>query len=104
MSDQLQSREIDLALAANLAISASDTLKILRSDDTWDQTYKYITEVVIIHDIGVQELRPHRRPQRLDDFVPIESTPSTGLGDYAPKMIYYARLQFTGRNSVMLSL
>ena len=78
LSDQLQSREIDLALAADLVISTSDTLKTLRSDDTWDQTYKYITEVATIHNIEVQERRRRKRPHMVDDFVSFESTASTG--------------------------
>jgi hypothetical protein len=40
LSDQLQSREIDLALAANLVNSTSDTLKTPRTDDEWEQMYK----------------------------------------------------------------
>ena len=45
LSDQLQSREIDLALAADFVISTSDTLKTLRSDGS------DITEVATIHTI-----------------------------------------------------
>ena len=78
LSDQLQSREIDLASAAHLVISTSDTLKTLRNDDTWDQTYKYIREVATIHNIEVQEPRRHRRPHRVDDFISFECTASTG--------------------------
>ena len=78
LSDQLQSKEIDLALAADLVISTSDTLKTLRSDDTWDHIYKYITEVATIHNIVVQELRQCWRPHRVDDFVSFQSTASTG--------------------------
>ena len=81
LSDQLQKREIDLALAADLVNSTSDTLKTLRSDDTWSQTYKYITEVATLHNIEVQELtqsRRRRRPRMVDDFISFESTASTG--------------------------
>lgn len=40
----------------------------------WDHIYKYITEVATIHNIEVQELRPHR----VDDFVSFQFTASTG--------------------------
>ncbi len=40
LSDQLQSRDLDLCFAADLVISTTDTLKTFRSDDTWDHTYK----------------------------------------------------------------
>jgi hypothetical protein len=81
LSDQLQSREIDLALAANLVNSTSDTLKTLRGDDEWDQMYKQITEMANLHDIEVVQKEPRRhnkRPQRMDDFVSFESSASTG--------------------------
>ena len=35
LSHQLKSREIDLALAADLVISTSDSLKTLRNNDAW---------------------------------------------------------------------
>ena len=49
LSDQLQSEEIDFSLAADLVTSTSDTLSTFRRDDTWDHTYKYITEVAALH-------------------------------------------------------
>ena len=61
LSDQLQSEEIDFALAADLVASTSDTLKTFRRDDTWDHTYKYITDVAALHNIQVEELRRRRQ-------------------------------------------
>ena len=48
LSDQLQREELDFAMAADLIKSTSDTLRTLRSEDTWDQTYQYITSVAIL--------------------------------------------------------
>ena len=81
LSDALQNEEIDFAFAADLVNSTSDTLKALRSNDTWDNIYKYITDVATLHNIEVQERRQRRqtrRPQRMDDFVSFEYTASTG--------------------------
>ena len=81
LSDALQNEKIDFAFAADLVNSTSDTLKELRTNDTWDHIYKYITDVATLHNIEVQNLRQHRqtrRPQRMDDFVSFESTASTG--------------------------
>ena len=51
LSDQLQREELDFAMAADLIKSTSDTLRTLSSEDTWDQTYQYITSVATIHNI-----------------------------------------------------
>jgi hypothetical protein len=72
LSDQLQKTDLDLALAADLVVSTADTLKSLRSDDSWDHTYKYITDVANLFHIEAEEQpvrRRHIRPPRLDDFV-----------------------------------
>ena len=76
-SDQLQREELDFAMAADLIKSTSDTLRTLRSEDTWDQTYQYITSVATIHNIVIEEPRQRRqtrRPQRMDDFVCMSSS------------------------------
>ena len=77
LSDQLQREELDFAMAADLIKSTSDTLRTLRSEDTWDQTYQYITSVATIHNIVIEEPRQRRktrRPQRMDDFVCMSSS------------------------------
>ena len=78
LSDQLQSREIDLTFAADLVISTSDTLK--GNNDTWDHTFtskklrnedksdniKDLTECMTLFlQLPVLAKRPHR----MDDFV-----------------------------------
>ena len=60
LSDALQNEEINFAFAADLVNSTSDTLKALRSNDTWDNIYKYITDVATLHNIQVQERRQRR--------------------------------------------
>ncbi len=64
LSDQLQSPEIDLTFAADLVLSTSDTLRVLRNDNTWNQTFKYIAS---INNIEAQEPRQRKRARRMDD-------------------------------------
>ena len=53
-----------------------DTLKSFRSDETWDHTFRYITDVATLHNIELDQARPirhRRRPQRMDEFVATSS-------------------------------
>ena len=72
LSDQLQSRDLDLHSAVELVISTKDTLISFRNDETWDHTFKYIKDVATLYNVEIEERRPtrqRRRPQRMDDFV-----------------------------------
>ena len=62
LSDQLQSKEIDLAAASDLILSTIDTLKKFRSDEAWDHTFNYIADVAKLHDIEIEERRHRKRP------------------------------------------
>ena len=77
LSDQLQSREMDLAKAADLVLATVSTLKEFRSDNQWNQIYKYVKDVADLHGICVEISRPCRRKQmsrRLQDVIVLEST------------------------------
>ena len=78
LSDQLQNKEIDMVLAAQLVVSTSETLRSIRSDDTWKQTFKYINDVANLHNITTAEPRRHRirRQPMMDGFVSFEATAS----------------------------
>ena len=64
LSDHLQSRDLDLVSAADLVISTMDTLKELRTDEKWEQVYKYINDVAALNDIEIEESRRRRRRPR----------------------------------------
>ena len=77
MSDQLQSRDIDLCSASELIESTIGTLKSFRNEDTWKNTFEYIKTVADLHHIDMEEVRPirqRRRPQRMEDFISETST------------------------------
>lgn len=70
LSDQLQSKDLDLASATDLVVSTMDTLREMRSDDKWNHTFKYITDVAALHGIEVEEPRRRsKRPRYSDDYV-----------------------------------
>ena len=77
LSDQLQSRDIDLCSASELIESTIGTLKSFRNEDTWKNTFEYIKTVADLHHIDMEEVRPirqRRRPQRMEDFISETST------------------------------
>ena len=81
LSDQLQSKQLDLAKAADLVLATKSTLTEFRTDSQWDSIYKYAVEVANLHSINVELPRPCRRkrqPRRLEGGVVLEST---GLRD-----------------------
>ncbi|XP_011410063.1 PREDICTED: zinc finger MYM-type protein 1-like [Amphimedon queenslandica] len=57
LSDQMQSSQLDYISAAQLIASTTETLKEIRTDECWDQTYKYILEVAALHGIEVEDRR-----------------------------------------------
>ena len=77
LSDQLQSRDIDLCSASELIESTIGTLKSFRNEGTWKNTFEYIKTVADLHHIDMEEVRPirqRRRPQRMEDFISETST------------------------------
>ena len=77
LSDQLQSRDIDLCSASELIESTIGTLKSFRNEDTWKNTFEYIKTVADLHHIDMEEvrqIRQRRRPQRMEDFISETST------------------------------
>ena len=74
LSDQLQSKTVDLAHAVRLVLSTTATLKDFRTDDVWNHTYKYICDVAKANNLqeGPVELHTQRRrrqPRALQDSV-----------------------------------
>ena len=67
LSDQLQSEHLDLASACELILSTIDTLKELRSDEGWEHTFKYISDVAALHNIDPEERRYRKRRQQCTD-------------------------------------
>ena len=92
LSDQLQSREMDLAKAADLVLATVSTLKEFRSDNQWNHIYKYVQDIATLHGINVDLPRPCRRKQtsrRLQDVIVLEST---GVrGDVSPSLSEHFR-------------
>lgn len=78
LSDQLQSSQLDYISAAQLIASTTETLKEIRTDKCWDQTYKYILEVAALHGIEVEDRRRKRRQTRplalQEDYIAYESS------------------------------
>lgn len=62
--DQLQSKNLDLASATDLVVSTMDQLKEMRSNDMWDHTFKYISDVATLHGIEAEDDRQPRKEQR----------------------------------------
>ena len=45
-------------------------MKKFRSDEAWDHTFNYITDVAKLHDIEIDERRRRKRPQKqVTDFI-----------------------------------
>ena len=97
LSDQLQSREMDLAKAADLVLATISTLKEFRSDDQWNHIYKYVKDIANLHGISIDLPRPCRRKQtsrRLQDGIVLESTGvrdvvSPSLSEHFKTSIYF---------------
>ena len=77
LSDQLQSRHLDLAKAADLVQATMTTVKEFRTDSQWNSIYKYAVDVENLHSIRVEHSRPSRRKEllkRLQGGIVLEST------------------------------
>ncbi len=64
LSDQLQSRDLDLHSAGELVISTNDTLILFRNDETWDHTFKYVKDVATLYNVEIEKRRPTRQRRR----------------------------------------
>lgn len=98
LSDQLQSREMDLAKAADLVLATVSTLKDFRNDSQWNHIYEYVKEVADLHGISEDLPRPCHRKQpskRLQDGIILESTGardvslSLSLSDHFKTTLYF---------------
>lgn len=77
LSDQLQSRSIDMAKAADLVSATVAILKEFRADSKWEHLFKYVQDVASLHSITADLPRTHRLrqlPQRYECGVVMEST------------------------------
>ncbi len=55
LSDQLQSKDIDMSKAAELVSATIESLNEFRSDDCrWDQVFQYTNEVAALYNIDIQ--------------------------------------------------
>ena len=71
LSDQLQSKTIDMAKAADLVSATVEVLKEFRTDSKWTHLYKYVEDVAALHNIAteISVRRVSRLPSRLDSAV-----------------------------------
>ena len=74
LSDQLQSKDLDLTKATELVVSTMDTLQELRSDETWNHTFKYITDVAALHGIEPSRCSTRSYNSALSDDYVVDST------------------------------
>jgi len=77
LSDHLQSPQTNLAKACDLTSATLETLQLFRTDEEWDNHYKYITESASFFGIDVTPRRPRRMrqvPRRLQEGILLEST------------------------------
>lgn len=74
LSDQLQCKTLDFVSASSIVMSTKQTLKDLRSIESWQHTYTYIKSVADMHDIDeiFENSRRKRPPRRIQDSVLIE--------------------------------
>ena len=86
LSYQLQSRQMDLAKAADLVTATISTLKEFRNDSQWNRIYKYVQDIANLHGISEDFQRPCRHKQtsqRLQDGIMLEST---GMRTVSPSL------------------
>lgn len=73
LSDQLQSSKIDLFRASELVSATKSMLERYRTDQQWDQIYKYASDIANMHEISTElnlrSSRKRRRPEHLDDSI-----------------------------------
>ena len=76
LSDQLQGKTVDLSIATDLILATKSLLSDLRSQSTWDNIYRYASQIADLHCIEIQPFsipRSRKRPARLDDSIVMES-------------------------------
>ena len=77
LSDQLQCKDTDMAKAAELVSATIETLNDFRSENRWDQVFKYTTEVSKLYSIDISSSSCPRRtrvtPIRLGDDIILET-------------------------------
>ena len=113
LSDFLQSRQCDLAKAADLVAATIETLEEFRSDSSWNHLFGYTQQVAEINKIPItclQQKRQKRLPQRYEEGFVLESTgsrESLSTGDDYKVNVYFPVLdtflvelkqRFTSRN------
>ena len=68
-----------MAKAADLVKATMETLQQFRSDEEWSKLYKYVKDVVSLHNIEIAALRNTRSwtvPKRFADVIILETTGS----------------------------
>ena len=80
LSDQLQSSKIDLYRASELVTASKAMLQQFRTDEYWDQIFRYVTDIANTHSIITEVDEPRssrkRRPANLDDSIITDSVGS----------------------------
>lgn len=78
LSDQLQSKDIDISKAVELVSATIETLQEFRDKESrWDEIVKYTQDVVELHDIHTLSSHPRRRrvaSRRHADAIILETT------------------------------
>ena len=75
--DDFQSPHTDMAKAADLVTATMETLQQFKSDKEWNKLYKYVADVISLHNIEISPLRfqrPRTMPKRFEDVIVLEST------------------------------
>ena len=81
LSDQLQSRQLDLIKAADLVLATISTLTEFRTNNLWKCIYKYALDVANLHSITVDLSQPCRRKQLSKRLESGYALASTGVRD-----------------------
>ena len=79
LSDQLQSRSIDMAKTADLVCATISILKELRTDCKWEQVFKYVQDVAMLYNIPIEIARPQlsrQQPKKYISRIVMETTGS----------------------------
>ncbi|XP_011403202.1 PREDICTED: uncharacterized protein LOC100633168 [Amphimedon queenslandica] len=80
LSDQLQSSKIDLYRASELVTASKVMLQQFRTDEYWDQIFRYATDIANTHSISTEVDEPRstrkQRPANLDDSIITDSVGS----------------------------
>ena len=77
LSDQLQSKEMYFAKAADLVLATVECLKEFRSDTQWTTVFKYVKDVADLVGINAEVSHPYRQKKvshAFQDSIVLEST------------------------------